>query len=109
MMLDDNSLLSAYLDDELDPASRFEVENALLTDPRLAEELHELAGVRELLAGLPRPASSRDLAVEVGAKTRWPPRSPARARAFPDGHRRGRGVPDRFAARLALVGKSGST
>src|SRR4051812_25523163 len=68
MMLDDESLLSAYLDDELDPAGRLEVESALLSDPRLAETLHELAGVRELLASLPRPELSRDLALEVGAR-----------------------------------------
>ncbi len=79
MMLDDKSLLSAYLDDELDPASRLDVESALLTDPRLAEELHELAGVRESLAGLPRPASPRDLSIEIaarlgGRRARWPSR-----------------------------------
>lgn len=83
MMLDDKSLLSAYLDDELDLAGRLEVESALLTDPRLSEELRQLAGVREMLAGLSRPESSRDLAVEVGARLRgrrapWPLRG-----AFP--------------------------
>ena len=79
MMLDDKSLLSAYLDDELDPAGRLEVESALLSEPRLSEELHELAAVRETLAGLPRPASPRDLSIQVGAQlagrpARWPSR-----------------------------------
>ena len=82
-MIDDESLLSAYLDDELDPAGRLEVESALLTDPRLAEALHELAGVRELLASLPRPELPRVLAIEVDARlgrrrAPWPSRG-----AFP--------------------------
>ncbi len=68
MMIDDESLLSAYLDGELDPASRLEVESASLTDPRLAEELHELAGVRDVLAGLSRPGTPRDLALGVCAR-----------------------------------------
>lgn len=68
MMIDDESLLSAYLDGELDPAGRLDVVSASLTDPRLAEELHELSGVRDLLAGLSRPGTPRDLALAVCAR-----------------------------------------
>src|SRR4051812_32724724 len=79
-MIDDESLLSAYLDGELDPAPRFEVETASLTAPRLAEELHELAGVRDVLAGLSRPGTPRDLAVAVceridGRRAPWTSRA----------------------------------
>src|SRR4051812_21809563 len=92
-MLDDESLLSAYLDDELDPAGRLEVESALLTDPRLAEMLHELAGVRELLAGLPRPEVPRVLAVEDDARR-------GRRRATRPSHR---AIPPAIAAAAALL------
>ncbi len=114
MMLDDKSLLSAYLDDELDPAGRLEVESALLTDPRLSEELHELAGVRELLAGLPRPGLSRDLADEVGARlgrrrAPWPSRwAFPPALAAPESSKLG-SADGRQEARTRLAPKSSET
>ncbi|MBX6314748.1 MAG: zf-HC2 domain-containing protein, partial [Isosphaeraceae bacterium] len=46
MNLDDESLLSAYLDGELDPARRLAVEAALLSRPQLAARLQDLARVR---------------------------------------------------------------
>lgn len=54
MMLDDDSILSAYLDGQLGPDEQQAVEAALLEDPRLAEELRGLTALRDLLAGLPR-------------------------------------------------------
>src|SRR5262245_61566662 len=56
MTLDDDSILSAYLDGELGPEQQQAVESAAIADPRLAEELRDLALLRDLLAGLPRRA-----------------------------------------------------
>ena len=56
MTLDDDSILSAYLDGQLGPEQQQAVESALFADPRLAEELRGLAALRDLLAGLPREA-----------------------------------------------------
>lgn len=57
-------LLSAHLDDQLSPDERRSVESAVATDPAAAEALRSLAGVRDLVAGLSRPAGP-DLAPEV--------------------------------------------
>jgi hypothetical protein len=65
MNLDDETLLSAYLDDELDEAGRLHVEEALLGSPRLAQQLRDLALVRDLAVGLGRPAPSYDLSAPV--------------------------------------------
>ena len=54
MTLDDESILSAYLDGQLGPEDQQAVEAALLEDPRLADELRGLAVLRDLLAGGPR-------------------------------------------------------
>ncbi len=59
MNLDDESLLSAYLDGELDAEGRSAVEAALLSDAGLSDRLRELSAVRDLIAGLPRPAPRR--------------------------------------------------
>ncbi len=64
MILEDESILSAYLDGRLGPEERHAVESALLEDPRLADDLRGLAAVRDLLAGLPRE-SPRDLSGRV--------------------------------------------
>jgi hypothetical protein len=53
MTLDDDSILSAYLDGELGPEHQQAVESALIADPQLAEEVRSLALLRELVAGLP--------------------------------------------------------
>jgi hypothetical protein len=83
MNLDDESHLSAYLDDELDPADRLAVEWSIESSPRLADRLRSIALARDAVAGLDRPAIPRDLASILGAriaanrrKTRL--RSPAR-------------------------------
>src|SRR5437763_1632446 len=47
MKLDDESLLDAYLDGELDPARRLAVEAALESSARLADRLRHLARVDE--------------------------------------------------------------
>ncbi len=56
MTLDDESILSAYLDGQLGPEEQQAVESAVCADPRLAEELRSLAALRDLVAGLPREA-----------------------------------------------------
>src|SRR5436190_21779690 len=55
MLSDDESLLSAYLDGELGREEHEAVESSLSADPRLAETLRGLVGVRDLLADLSRP------------------------------------------------------
>ena len=64
MTIDDDSLLSAYMDGQLSPEQQLAVESALVSDPHLGEELRSLTLVRDLLAGLPRDASV-DLASRV--------------------------------------------
>jgi hypothetical protein len=70
MNLDDESLLTAYLDGELDAKQRLQVESALRMNPLLAEQLHQLAGVRDLIGGLARPALPVDLSRAFDAPTR---------------------------------------
>ena len=64
MLPDDESLLSAYLDGELGREEHEAVESFLTADPRLAETLRGLVGVRDLLADLSRPVAG-DAAPEV--------------------------------------------
>ncbi len=64
MSTDHESLLSAYLDGQLVPDEKQSAEAALASDPAAVEELRSLAGVRDLVAGLSRPAAP-DLAPEV--------------------------------------------
>ncbi len=64
MTRDDESLLSAYLDGELEPEHRLLVESTLATDARLAEQAQALASVRDLIANLPRPVC-RDLSPAI--------------------------------------------
>jgi len=72
MSTDDESLLGAYLDGELDPEQRRAVEVALAADSQLAEKARGLARVRELVASLSRPASP-DVAAEVMRRVRQAP------------------------------------
>ena len=63
----DDDRLSAYLDNELDPAGRAEVEAARASDPELAAELAALASVRHRLridglVDLPRGSQDRIVA-----------------------------------------------
>lgn len=91
MNLDDETRLSAYLDGELEPGERLEVEAALLSDPALAGRLRALERVCELVGGLPHPAAPFDLAGELTARLRarrrrrpaaWLRAHPWRAGAF---------------------------
>ncbi|MEO6809070.1 MAG: hypothetical protein ABI353_08145 [Isosphaeraceae bacterium] len=65
MNLDDETLLDAYLDGELDQARRLAVEDALLAAPSLAHQLQELAQVRQWVVGLPRPTAPADVSASV--------------------------------------------
>jgi anti-sigma factor RsiW len=76
---DDETFLTAYLDGELAPAELARVEQALRSDPNLADRLGELARVRDLVAGLPRPPAPFDLSASV--VRRLAP-APARVRRF---------------------------
>jgi hypothetical protein len=69
MTLDDDSILSAYLDGQLGPEEQQAVESAVLDDPRLADELSSLVVLRDLLAGLPRE-SPVDLTSRVMRRVR---------------------------------------
>jgi anti-sigma factor RsiW len=67
MNVDDETVLSAYLDGELDADQRARVDAALLAYPALADQLRELAAVRDLVVHLPRVAPERDLSDSVVA------------------------------------------
>jgi len=60
MKFDDESLLSAYMDGQLDPDQHQAVESALLSNPQLSEQLRTLTLLRDLIGGL-----SRDVSVDV--------------------------------------------
>lgn len=84
MTLDDESLLTGYLDDELDAAERQAVEVALQADPALADRLRELAGARDLLGALSRPRCPVDLSAAVSSRVERARSSRAmRRRVFP--------------------------
>ncbi|WP_435009866.1 anti-sigma factor family protein [Tundrisphaera lichenicola] len=68
MNLEDESLLSAYLDDELDPADRLAVEWSVESSPPLADQLRSLASAREIVANLGRPDLPVDLAPSIIAR-----------------------------------------
>jgi anti-sigma factor RsiW len=57
----DDELLSAYLDDELDAASRAAVDDRLRTDERARRLLAELRQASEAVKALPRATLGRDL------------------------------------------------
>jgi len=83
MNLDDESLLSAYLDGELDARRRVEVEAALHADPHLTRRLGDLTATRDLVAGLCRPAAPADLAASILARLPRPHRGSPRLLRFP--------------------------
>ena len=63
MTIEDESLLSAYMDGQLSPEQQQMVESAVIADPQLGEEFRRLSLVRDLVAGL-----SRDGPVDVSAR-----------------------------------------
>lgn len=75
MNLHDDSLLSGYLDDELDPAQRAQVETALAADPDLAAMLADLTALRRQVDGLARPRAPRDVTANVMARVAGDPRA----------------------------------
>ena len=62
-----NELLSAYLDGELDEATRAKVVSHLSANPAVAQLLNELRETRNLLRGLPRPPVPEGFAEDVMA------------------------------------------
>jgi hypothetical protein len=68
MTPNDESVLTAYLDGELEPDQRSALESVLMMDVDLARQLRGLAEVRTLVAGLPRPSLPVDLAGAVAAR-----------------------------------------
>ena len=77
----DDPLISALIDDELDPESRRRVEQAIRSDPRAARVARELAAVSIALSGLPRPSETPDVSEAVLGQIERNAR--ARRRAFP--------------------------
>jgi hypothetical protein len=65
MRLEDESLLSAYLDDELDEGQRRQVEYALRDDPALGRLLVRLREARDFVAELPPCPAPDHLALNV--------------------------------------------
>jgi hypothetical protein len=68
MKLDDESILSAYLDDELVPIVREELASRLAADTALREGLAALTAARDAVAGLSRPALPVSLTSTVLAR-----------------------------------------
>lgn len=75
----DDTLIHAYVDDELDPESRLVVEQAAQADPRVARELGELARLHGLMSNVHRPPDLPDVSGEVVAHLQ---RADARRRAL---------------------------
>ncbi|MHC5540998.1 anti-sigma factor family protein, partial [Singulisphaera rosea] len=65
MNFDDESILSAYIDGELDPEDRQRVELAILSDPFLDERVRQLSSVQQWVGQLSRPTSGVDLTSSV--------------------------------------------
>lgn len=68
MKPDEDSVLSAYLDDQLEPDPRREVEAGLVDDPSLVAHLAGLEAVHRAVAGLARPEAPCRLASAVLAR-----------------------------------------
>ncbi|AMV38937.1 anti-sigma factor family protein [Planctomyces sp. SH-PL62] len=88
------SLLSAYLDDELDPDEKRAAAASLASNPEKAKEFRSLVRVHELINGLSRPPG-RDLAPEVlqrlaaSSPPTWRSGPSARLRRFSPAYRAG--------------------
>src|SRR5262245_35475512 len=67
MITPDESILSAYLDGELDARRARMVEHAIAADPSVAEKVAGLRAVQAAVSGLSRPAGP-DLSARVMAR-----------------------------------------
>ena len=74
MNLEDETLLTAYLDGELDAAGRNRVEAATLASPGLARRLRDLAEARDIVESLSRPAPLFDVSAIVVQRITAPQR-----------------------------------
>ena len=63
-------LLQAYLDGELQPAARADLEKRISSEPELREELDRLSFARDAVTGLPQAEAPTDLADRVLQRTR---------------------------------------
>jgi hypothetical protein len=77
MSSEDATILSAYLDGQLDFDQQQQVDSALVASARFAEDLRALTTVRDLVAGLPRDAGA-DVTPEVMRRIRGLSRSQPR-------------------------------
>ncbi len=78
MTIEQDLLLSAYLDHEVDSDRKRRAEEAVASDPAAAEALRSLAAVRDLVAGLSRPCAPdasfgvlKRIADEADRPRRW--------------------------------------
>jgi hypothetical protein len=92
MTLDDESLLTAYLDGELGPEERVAVELALVSDAELAERYRQITAIHEFVGGLAVPMLPADLAGPVVAAIERRSRSRRLGVAWPMGGRRAAAV-----------------
>ena len=65
MNLDDESQISAFFDDELDPGDRLLVAWSIESSPASAQQLADLKASQGLIRGLDRPAIPRDLSPSI--------------------------------------------
>ena len=65
MNLDDQSQISAFFDDELDPGDRLLIAWSIESSPASAQELADLKATQGLVRGLDRPAIPRDLSPAI--------------------------------------------
>ena len=78
MNLDDESQLSAFLDDELDPSDRLSVAWSVESSPPSTRLLAELQATQALLQGLDRPAIPLDLTAAILTELAFVKRARAR-------------------------------
>jgi hypothetical protein len=74
MNLEDETLLTAYLDGELDDAGRHRVEAATAASPGLARRLRDLAEARDMVESLSRPPAQVDVSAFVMSRITAPVR-----------------------------------
>jgi hypothetical protein len=74
MNLEDETLLTAYLDGELDDAGRHRVEAATAASPGMARRLRDLAEARDMVESLSRPPAPVDVSAIVMSRIAAPAR-----------------------------------